>query len=142
MATKRRQVRNEQRGGRDSVSDVNAPRRVEQLRQSFAKFRRTHRPRTRIPGTLREATLAALQRGTTELEVRRACGVTAEQIAQWRHHRGSCAERGDLSGQEAQVFPVVDEMSGMNIDGADGHAEQNLELRVGRWAICIGQVKA
>ena len=95
MGSNRQRARNGQRGSGDCARDVSAQRRVEHLRQSFAKFRRQHRPGTRIPHTLRDAMLAAVESGTTEPEVRRTCGVTAEQLAQWQQRRRSGARQAN-----------------------------------------------
>jgi transposase-like protein len=101
---------------------------VERLRRSFTAFRKRHAGRTRIPDALRQEVLATLEEGATESEVRRACGVTAEQLLRWRKR-----ERAEAP----LVFPIVEEPVAAGM--AEG--EPDLELRLGRWFIRIGQVE-
>ena len=119
------------------------PQRVEYLRRSFVRFRREHPSRTRIPDSLRKAALTAIENGASEAEVRRACGVTLDQLAQWRRHRQQ--GRGRRAGghqspvvAEPRIFSVIDDegVAGKNADGL-----RDLELRLGGWSVCIRQVE-
>ncbi len=74
--------------------------------------------------------------------MRRACGVTSDQLAQWHKRQEACAQTRDLGGQEPRVFPVVDDMAGIGLTNAGDPVQQGLELRVGGWAISIRQVEA
>jgi hypothetical protein len=119
---------------------------MEHLRRSFTKFRRAHRSRTRIPQTLRDEALGALRCGAAEVDVRRACRVTPEQLQWWRRRRTrwGATSRG-LNEQAVRVFPVVDEeqeeaVASVANEHAAGHGAQQLELRIGGWAISIRQV--
>jgi hypothetical protein len=114
---------------------------VEHLRRTFAKFRRAHRPRTRIPQELRDEALGALRCGVPELEVRRACRITQEQLERWRQRGHASVWNRDLDEQPVRVFPVVDDVSGMTVERTEDHTAQQLELRVGGWAICIRPVE-
>jgi hypothetical protein len=115
------------------------PKRVERLQRSFARFRREHPSGTRIPDGLRKGALTAMDNGASEAEVRRACGVTSEQLAQWRNRQEGCRGSG---GQERPVvaeprmFPVVDDET---VVGNNAEGLRELELRLGGWSICIRQ---
>lgn len=124
---------------RTMAGDAGPSPRVERLRRDFARFRRTHPLRTRIPDSLRCAALAAVQDGTTESEVRRACGVTSDQLAQWGKHPQARAPRGGLHRVESRVFPVVDDRTEL-MHGRETES-QELELRLGGWAISVRQLQ-
>lgn len=123
------------------TSDVGVIPRVEGLRRDFGRFRRTHPLRTRIPDALRQAALAALASGTTESDVRRACGVTSEQLARWRRQPRACEPRRSLQRAEPRVFPVVDGSADLLHCREPEEQEQELELRIGGWAICVRQLQ-
>ncbi len=138
MAEKRRRTGKGQQDGGAGAGGAGARRRLEHLRRSFAKFRRVHRPRTRIPQELRDEALGALRCGASEPDVRRACRITLEQLQWWQR----CGARPcDPEEHTALVFPVVDEVSGVAIERTEDHAAQELELRIGGWAICIRQLE-
>ena len=140
-AARKRTARTRKHRDRAGASDVVTSPRIERLRRDFAKFRREHSLRTRIPDSLRNAALAAVQSGTSESEIRRACGVTSDQIAQWRRHHQASAQARDLDEQEPRVFPVVDDMAGIGIAQSGEPMQQDLEMRIGGWAICVRQVE-
>jgi len=112
------------------------------LRRSFEAFRREHRAGTHIPQALRDQVLAALSSGVPEIEVLRACRISPLQINWWR--RGQCSSARGLQLQErrARVFPVVDDLSAIAVERASEHQWQNLELRIGQWAISIRQLQS
>lgn len=141
MGTARKTPRSSIRKSHDRAvsGDNGSSARVERLRRDFAKFRQTHPLRTRIPDSLRRAALAALHGGTSESEVRRACGVTSDQLAQWRKHPQVCMPQRGLEIPEPRVFPVVE-----STDGPFHTREpeqQDLELRIGSWAISVRQLQ-
>ncbi|MCK5805790.1 MAG: hypothetical protein KAI66_23365 [Lentisphaeria bacterium] len=115
--------------------------RIAGLRRDFARFRRTHSPRTRIPDGLRQATLEVLDSGIEENEVRRVCGVTSDQVAQWRKHPQAREPERPLQRQELRVFPVVDDFAAARHGGEPAPQKQDLELelRLGDWTLCIRQ---
>ena len=82
---------------------------VESLR--FVRFRREHKPRTRYPQILRAAVLAALQRGVAEPALRRACGLSAVQLAAWRRRElariGRIIASPCVSGRPGPVVVTV-----------------------------------
>jgi len=141
MGTSRGRAKSRKQREREGCS-AGASRGVEGLRRRFAKFRREHEPGTRIPDSLRHAALAARRSGVSESEVRRVCGATSDQLARWRKHREASAEAREVEGQAPRVFPVVDDLTGMGIAQAGEPAQQDLELRLGGWAICIRPVEA
>jgi len=113
--------------------------RIERLQRDFARFRRTHPLRTRIPDSLRSAALDALQNGAAESEVRRACGVTSDQIAQWTKSQPGHAPRARLHPVEPRIFPVVEDAT----DPQHGSEVEppELELRLGSWAVSVRQLQ-
>jgi hypothetical protein len=128
---------------------MSARLRLDHLRRTFEKFRRAHRPRTRIPQDLREEALEALRRGVSESDVRRACRVTPEQLEWWRRRRrrrSGARTIAELDERAVRIFPVVDEEQEAGAsevtERAAGQATQHLELRIGGWAICIRPVEA
>ena len=133
-------------GGGAEKRAAAGPHRVEHLRRSFVRFRREHPSRTRIPDTLRKAALRAIENGASEADVRRACGVTSDQLAQWRRHRQEGRGRQRSGGQqspvvaepEPRIFSVIDDegVAGNNAEGLP-----DLELRLGGWSVCIRQVE-
>ena len=109
---------------------------IEWLQQLFAKFRQESRPHTRIPVALRSAALIALQSGARADEIRRACGLTSEQLAKWQQEPQICGDGVHQPRPPARVFDVVDEPRAV---ARAGKSDQSLELRVGEWVICIRQ---
>jgi transposase-like protein len=119
---------------RSAIPDV----RVESLRQCFARFRRTHKPRTRYPQALRMAVLEALRSGVAELKLRRACGLSAAQLEGWRRGAALESQKRPLVSPPARVYPVVDEIqSDVSDERALHPAGQPVELRIGGWSVCI-----
>jgi hypothetical protein len=137
MGAAHKRPRNRSRRSQSStVANVAAANpRIERLRRDFARFRRTHPLRTRIPDSLRNAALAALQHGVAESEVRRACGVTSDQIAQWTKSQQKHAPRARLHPVEPRVFPVVQDATDQQ-HGSEAEP-QELELRLGGWAVSV-----
>lgn len=129
MPMRRAKRQGEMVGGDHSAREAVADPRVEKLQQAFLRFRSAHRPRTRYPESLRAAVMAALDGGASELELRRACKITAEQVAAWRRRWRSALSSPEPVQQEARVFSVVDDA---------GEAEKDeMELRIGGWAVRI-----
>mgnify|MGYP001825303660 CR=1 FL=1 len=136
-ATKRPAHSGKSGGNGADVSDLDP--RVDHLRRRFAQFRATHPLRTRIPSRLRTAALAAVQDGATESDVRRACGVTSDQLAQWRAgHAVSASRSGADAVPSARVFPVTATEADV---GATDHGPApgtvSVELRVGGLSIVV-----
>lgn len=139
MDNKTRQERVRQSGDQSGVDDTSGKQRLEHLRLSFEAFRREHGPGTHIPRALRKQVLAALASGTAEIEVRRACRISALQLNWWRRGRPSRAPGLELQAP-ARIFPVVDDSSSIQVESFSDHQAQNLELRIGGWAISIRQI--
>jgi len=148
MAGDQRRQRAGRPGNEAKTGGMSARLRLDHLRRTFEKFRRAHRPRTRIPRELREEALEALRRGVSELDVRRACRVTPEQLEWWRRKRRRNGARtiAELDERAVRIFPVVDEeqeaVASEVTEPAAGHTAQHLELRISGWAICIRPVEA
>lgn len=119
-------------GERAEGNGIDPGMRIDRLRNSFVTFRREHKPGTRIPDSLRNGVFAAIAAGASAAEVRRACDVTASQLAQWRAWKKGSRQPGKGTRQEEpQFFPVVD----------SGQFGQELELRLGGWSVCVRQVE-
>ncbi len=137
MASKRRGARRGRKGGQAGARETSTGRRVEHLRGTFEKFRRAHGRWTRIPQELRDEALGALRCGAPELDVRRACGITQKQLERWRRGERCGAHNRALDEQAVRFFPVVDDEAAIAIERGGEQAAQQLELRIGGWAICI-----
>jgi hypothetical protein len=142
MANKRRQGRIRRHGDEAGADDTSGKPRLEHLRRSFEAFRREHRAGTHIPQALRDQVLAALSSGTPEIEVLRACRISPLQINWWRRGQCSSARGIELRERRARVFPVVDDESAIAVERASEHRWQDLELRIGQWAISIRQLQS
>jgi transposase-like protein len=127
--------------GQDSVraggNEKRTKQRVETLRRGFASFHRSHSPGTRIPQALRNAALLALQNGTSETEVRRACGITSTQLKYWQQTQGPDSQKSKAEGQMVRVFPVIEEGIEMPPELSTVQVPQSLRLSIGGWDICI-----
>ena len=123
-----------QRFGVSGTTDLN------HLKQRFAAFRAEHRPRTRIPVTLREAVLGALDDGVDRAELRRACGVSSGQLDQWQRLRGRVPAREEGCQPVARVFSVEEDSRASTLESSDGAMAPALELRVGGWSVAIRPV--
>ena len=140
MASKRRRAENGGKQGLTSGRATSNEQRIEHLRSGFAKFRRANRAQTRIPQALREEVLVALRGGAPELDVRRACRITREQLERWRQREGASARSGALEERAVKVFPVVDENADEGSELAGDHGASELQLRIAGWAISIRQL--
>jgi hypothetical protein len=121
-------------GGRTEVE-------VKRLGRRFEMFRRSHEPGTRIPDALRAAALAALERGASTGDLHRACRVTSGQLRLWRQRLGPGTQVGAGGKPVAHVLNVVDDQPEPDTElGCELEAPE-LELRLGRWAVRISQVK-
>lgn len=111
-----------------------------ELERQFAAHRRRHPGGSRIPAQLRASVLAAVQRGVSATQLRATCGITANQLSQWRRSNPP-ADIGRCSSQ-AQVFSVVDAPSPSPGERSQvsPRPEQALELTVGGWCVSIRQM--
>ena len=112
-----------------------------EVRKRFKEFRGQHKRFTRIPDTLREAALEALDRGIAPAALRRRCGVTADQLVQWEKERQQARDGGEslvdtTETPRTECFRVVD-CEEANDDATTTAAPERLELRIGPWAITI-----
>jgi len=124
------------RGGRSTSTEVE----IERLGRRFEMFRRDHEPGTRIPGALRAAVLAALERGAFSGDLFRTCRVTSVQLSQWRQRLGRGTRVGAVEKPITSVFDVVDEATARDAGLGREPQAPELELRLGRWAVRISQV--
>jgi hypothetical protein len=140
MANKKRRDRIRKYGGETDADDTSGKLCIEHLRRGFEAFRREHGPGTRIPQTLRDEALGAISGGTPEIEVRRACRITPRQLHWWRQGCRSCGQELELPQHKARVFPVVDDISPIVVEREQEQEVQQLQMRIGRWAISIRQL--
>ena len=141
MGNKQGPERIRQQGDGAGAGGGRTEKRTEQLRRRFEEFRVEHRRRARIPQALRDAALAALRSGTPAVEVQRACRISAGQLDRWLECQRERGQRLESDEAEPRVFPVVDDVAGIAVEGAREHEVAPLHLRVGRWEICIRQVE-
>ena len=80
--------------------------RVRVLAEQFDEFRRTHKPRTRIPDRLREEALATLAAGVPASVIRSACGLGTGLLENWEQRKtaGAAVREADEPGP---AVPVV-----------------------------------
>jgi transposase-like protein len=114
---------------------------VKRLGRRFEIFRRSHEPGTRIPGELRAAALATLERGASTGDVLRACRITSVQLRLWRQQLRRGTQVGGVGKPVAQVFDVVDEAEERAAGLGSEPLGPELELRLGSWAVRISQIK-
>lgn len=109
------------------------------LCRRFADFRRTSKPRTRVPTDLRHAVLDALDQGVSMLAVRRDLGLTAKQVAGWpRCALAAPVEiEGDSGTEDSRVFTVADGAAVDKPCSTRSDADEALELRLGDWSIVV-----
>ena len=115
---------------------------VERLSQRFAQFHRQHPKRTRIPDALRRAALAALERGASQTQLRRACGVSASQLRRWQLTRPVFAkDSAPTETATARVFSVVGGDAEPTVGPGHSQPDDELELRLGGWSISVRRVE-
>ncbi len=127
---------------------------IEGLSRRFAEFHRGHPRRTRVPDDLRQDALGALRQGVTRTQLRRACGVSSEQLEQWQNSRDKIPKDADRAAPEARVFSVVGEDAVHRVEStgsdrdhqpelrqpADSDQDHQLELRLDGWTISVRRV--
>ncbi len=116
---------------------VNAAPSIKQLERRFAKFRRDHPSQTRVPGSLRAAVLAAVRQGMTPAQLRRFCGLSPNQLEYWQKNEIESQTSVEVAVQAPQIFSVVEEEPMPTAEPAELTQEQQLELRLNGWSICI-----
>lgn len=141
MAKKRRAEGAREQRDREESDAGTTGRVLEELRGRFGTFRQENRPRTRIPEFLRDAALSAVERGTPEEEVVRACRISRELLERWREvKRGYPRRVRPKASKKARVFPVIeDSISGRGSWGSEREAASPLQLQIGGWDIRIRQ---
>lgn len=109
---------------------------VDELTTRFATFRRDNPRNTRIPDDLRATVVAAMRRGVTATRLRRACGLSTSQLAQWRANARGPAH-ATLRSQHARVFSVVGEAHPRSPEPTAPSPAHDLELRLGPWSVSV-----
>ena len=137
MANKRQRQQTRQDIVQSRESETRGKQRVDNLRRRFASFRRAHSSGARIPQPLRDAALLALQNGTSEAEVRRACRINSTQLKLWQQTQSQDTKKSETEGQMVRVFPVLEEGIEVPTEPGSVQATQSLRLSIGGWDICI-----
>lgn len=110
------------------------------VEERFARFRAEHPPGTRIPDELREAALVALRAGVAAGALYRTCRISWSQLETWKAAQTSAIRtrrRTRRAGRsDVRVFSVVDAKP-MDQGVPSKPAEQDLELRLGRWSLRV-----
>lgn len=131
------------RRGRRRASDASPL--LADLERRFVQFRAEHPPGARVPQDLRAAALVALRAGVTAGALYRRCGIAWKQLEAWKAAQPisirarSRARRA--APADARVFSVVDADPSDRAEAAM-LAEQDLELRLGRWSVRVRLVKS
>jgi hypothetical protein len=107
-----------------------------ELAQRFAAFRRTSQRFTRVPRDLRAAATAAMRRGVTPSQLRRACGLSSSQLERWRESPNAVAS-SRVGEEGARIFSVVDDVPSRAGDATHGNVGDPLELRIGPWSVTV-----
>ena len=110
------------------------------LSQRFAEFHSRHPRRTRVPDDLRRDTLVALRQGVTRTQLRRACGVSSKQLAQWQNSRGKILKNAARATPDARVFSVVGDGPAQRAEPSSSEQDHQLELRLDGWSISVRRV--
>jgi hypothetical protein len=103
----------------------------------FGRFRAEHAPGTRVPRELREAAVAALRAGVAAGALYRTCGISWSQLETWKAAQPIAirTRRRTRRAADVRVFSVVDAKPDQG--AAAKPAEQDLELRLGRWSVRV-----
>lgn len=120
--------------------DAGVAQALDQVAKRFASFRRTNPRLTKIPDRLRAEAVDAWRAGVSQADLRRHCGVTAAQLAQWRQRSGRQPTPTDVALPDGRVFPVVDDQTGLVGQVPPGDEQRPLEIRLGGWSISVRPV--
>ncbi len=122
---------------REPIGRRGLERNLKQLERRFARFRRDHPPRTRIPDALRRDALAVLRLGATPSQLRRLCGVTPDQLRYWLGKQDTALAPFTPIVSEAQIFSVVGDLSTEVPEAGHCDGGRDLEIRLGEWSISV-----
>jgi len=108
--------------------------RLEQLAAAIDAYR-SGRAKCRLPRELRDQVVAALDAGTPVEALRKACKLSAWQIASWR--RSAAVGGGDAASsapefESPRVLSVVDRAT-----REDTRVDSEIELRIGGWRVSL-----
>ena len=135
-----REQNNHRRYGADA-GDGSVSEELEQLHGRYAKFRREHQPRMRIPEELRKAALEAIASGIPEKLVREACRISPGQLNRWREIQWVRGRKKGEKSAKPRVYKVVDTPPEKKVPNIQrGTPSAPVHLRIGEWDICIRQV--
>ena len=121
-------------------------RLVKALEERFTRLRQqTSGRRCRVPRELRESVLWALESGAKASAIRRACGVSAQQLVRWREE--ATENGGDVRVSSQQTAAVVAPPKVLEVvgpaqpqpgeDGPDVNQPIEVDLRFGDWQLCL-----
>jgi len=97
------------------------------LAMQFDSHRKSHKPVKRIPDSLRNAAVAALEEGLPVSRICNACRIAHSQLKAWQ----ISAQKGN----DIKILPVLDNHSCLDKKNSDGSAP--LTLSLGNWRISI-----
>jgi len=122
-----------------------ADRLVKALEQRFRTLRQqTAGRRCRVPRELRQSVLWALEAGAKASAIRRACGVSAQQLVRWREEAterggdvpGVSRQRAAVASPPPKVLEIVDPPQPKpGESGLDLNRPLEVELRLGDWRL-------
>lgn len=110
---------------------------LQRLEQQFTDFHKNHPPQTKIPDHLRQAVLTAIQNGTREQKIRKACVLTSTQIRQWE--KSNAAAIKSQKAQQPRILELCDDNPIQNVNPVEiTPAQPNaMEIRLSGWSISI-----
>ncbi len=117
--------------GRPDVEDY-----LQALREQFAVFRNTHRPRTRIPDELRRSVVQAIRQGAGRTKVRRVCSVSSQQLDVWEKQD----EEGALDSKGVQNDARIFSLDRSDEIPVEKGRTDLLELRLYGWSVTLRRI--
>lgn len=124
----------------NQVNNIKTKAEIQRLEKQFKEFHQNHPPQTKIPDRLRHAVLTAIQNGSPEQEIRKACVITSNQIRQWQKSSTTTIKPNKL--QKARILEIHDDNQIEKIKSDEIASTQNhaMEIRFGEWSISINHI--
>jgi len=102
---------------------------IQKLAAAFERFRRTHKPGTRIPRALRDGAARALAGGVSGTQIQKACRLSWIQVHKLRPT--NAAQRAASLPEAPRVLSVVDERA------RRPSTSDAIEIGIGPWRLSL-----
>ena len=124
----------------NQINNFRTNAEIQSLEKQFNEFHKNHPPQTKIPEHLRHVVLRAIQNGTPEQEIRKACVITSNQIRQWQRSSKTTIKPNKLP--EARILEIQDDNEIQNVKPAEITTAPThpMEIRLGQWSISINHI--